>query len=235
MGRKDSRCHPFSRRKNPRLILPCHARNAPDSRREAPDCPANGFRRELSADGSLSDSRCPVRPVLHRPMTTQLYQSAAKMSIAFGRILPLSRRILSFVRTYTRTGAVYGNFPFRQRRADAKTASSPPPTEALGTPRSDCAACLLGDLRCQCAVVVSAAEGDAGGALRRADAGLDAAGADAADDFPARADFPAPQAAGARREVRGACTCIRTASSTRGIAANAIWWRCAAAGQRSSR
>lgn len=33
----------------------------------------------------------------------------------------------------------------------------------------------------------------------------------------------------------GACTCIRTASSTRGIAANAIWWRCAAAGQRSSR
>ena len=46
-------------------------------------------------------------------------------------------------------------------------------------------------------MVVSAAEGDAGGALRRADAGLDSAGADAADDFPARADFPAPQAAGA--------------------------------------
>lgn len=64
-----------------------------------------------------------------------------------------------------------------------KTASPPPPTEALGIPRGDCAACLLVDLRCQCAVVVSAAEGDAGGALRRANAGLDAAGADAADDF----------------------------------------------------
>ena len=36
-------------------------------------------------------------------------------------------------------------------------------------------------------------------------------------------------------DCRGASTCIRTASSTRGIAANAIWWRCAAAGQRSSR
>ena len=36
-------------------------------------------------------------------------------------------------------------------------------------------------------------------------------------------------------DCRGACICIRTASSTRGIAANAIWWRCAAAGQRSSR
>lgn len=90
-----------------------------------------------------------------------------------------------------------------------KTASSPPPTEALGIPRGDCAACLLGDLRCQCAVVVSAAEGDAGGALRRANAGLDAAGADAADDFPARADFPAPQAAGARREVRGDARFLR--------------------------
>ena len=254
-GAKKFAVPPIFARKNPRLILPCHARNAPGSRREAPDCPANGFRRELSADDSLSDSRCPVRPVLHRPMTTQLYQSAAKMSIAFGRILPLSRRILSSVRTYTRTGAVYGNFPFRQRRADAKTASPPPPTEALGIPRSDCAACLLGDLRCQCAVVVSAAEGDAGGALRRANAGLDSSGADAADDFPARADFPAPQTAerSTRRrsfppasaekrtparcsaDFRGACTCIRTASSTRGIAANAIWWRCAAAGQRSSR
>ena len=208
-GAKRFAVPPIFARKNPRLILPCHARNAPDSRREAPDCPANGFRRELSADDSLSDSRCPVRPVLHRSMTTQLYQSAAKMSIAFGRILPLSRRILSSVRTYTRTGAVYGNFPFRQRRADAKTASPPPPTEALGIPRSDCAACLLADLRCQCAVVVSAAEGDAGGALRRANAGLDSSGADAADDFPARADFPAPQASGARREVRGDARFLR--------------------------
>ena len=48
-------------------------------------------------------------------------------------------------------------------------------------------------------MVVSAAEGDAGGALRRADAGLDSAGTDAADDFPTRADFPA-----LKRRARGA-------------------------------
>lgn len=43
MGRKEFAVPPIFARENPRLILPCHARNAPDSRREAPDCPANGF------------------------------------------------------------------------------------------------------------------------------------------------------------------------------------------------
>ena len=56
----------------------------------------------------------------------------------------------------------------------------------------------------------------------------------------ARGSFPPASAekrtpARCSADCRGACTCSRTASSTRGIAANAIWWRCAAAGQQSSR
>ena len=50
---------------------------------------------------------------------------------------------------------------------------------------------------------------------------------------PASAEKRTPARCSA--DCRGVSTCIRTASSTRGIAANAIWWRCAAVGQRSSR